>query len=270
MPRLTASQEAFYRIYNDEGLLKRIDLGLKPRDDGQLLFQFKNKFSEQLPERVVDIGCGDGAHTFQLSEVFSDAQIAGIDPFAPAIEQAIENCSDEDRECVSFLQGSIESLPFEDSSTDALWCFDMFCHVEDPSAALAECHRIMAQTARFLLCTAISTPNMDHTTWEALRPIGLHRSSMDSSFLTNAFESAGFSVLHHDNYRSEFLEAIEQEDPGRVSKDFMRLGRLARDPDHWNDQIGADNVSLLHALISYNLAILTGKLDYQAWILTKK
>lgn len=258
----------FYDIYHDEELLEKLDQGLCPRGDETLIEQLQATLTA-VPERIIDIGCGHGGHTFALAETFSESTVVGIDPYQPALEAALADRAESDQERVGFIPGSIEMLPVEDESTDLIWCFDMLCHVEEPVAALMECYRVLKPEGTLLLSTAVTTSEMDDSTWSTLQPIGLHRVSMDPSEIARGWEAIGFQLIAQENYRCEFLEAIEQEDPGRVSKDFIRMARLNRDPEHWKSKLKADDIPKLKALLAYNLAILTGKLDYYSWQLVK-
>jgi len=258
----------FYDIYHDESLLKKLDQGLPPRGDETLIEQLQATLPSA-PERIADIGCGHGSHTFALAEAFPAATVVGIDPYRPSLEEALADREDADKDRIGFIDGSIEALPFEDDSTDLIWCFDMLCHTEEPVMALMECYRVLQPGATLMLSTAVTTPAMDDATWETLAPVGLHRISMDRNEISQGIEAIGFQISAAENYYSEFLEAIEADDPGRVSKDFIRMARLNRNPEHWKSELGAGEISPLQALLAYNLAILSGKLDYFSWQLTK-
>lgn len=258
----------FYDIYHNESLLEKLDQGLPPRGDETLIEQLQATLASS-PERIIDVGCGHGGHTFALADAFPDATVVGIDPYRPALEEALEQREDEDTERIGFIDGHIEAMPFEDHSTDLIWCFDMLCHAEEPIVALMECYRVLQAGGTLMLSTAVVTPQMDDATWQALEPAGLHRISMDPSEISKGITAIGFKITAEENYRSEFLEAIEQDDPGRVSKDFIRMARLNRDIEHWNSKLDSKEVPQLQALLAYNLAILSGKLDYYCWQLSK-
>ncbi len=259
----------FYDIYHNESLLEQLDQGLPPRGDEALIEQLQATLTTSPPERIIDIGCGHGSHTFALAEAFPDAVVVGIDPYRPSLEAALEERADDEKERIGFIDGSIEALPFEDNSTDLIWCFDMLCHAEEPVVALMECHRVLQPGGTLLLSTAVTTSLMDQVTWSALTPIDLHRISMNRQELAQAIQAIGFKTTSEENFRSEFLEAIEKDDPGRVSADFIRMARLNRNPEHWKAELGEKHFPDLQALLTYNLAILTGKLDYYCWQLTK-
>lgn len=238
---------------SDETLIQKLQLSLQPP-----------------PERIVDIGCGAGHHSLVLAEAFPAAAIVGVDPYRPALEQALSERDETDARRVGFIPGTIEALPFEDESTDLIWCFDMLCHTEEPVIALMECYRILQPGGTLMLSTAVTTACMDEPTWTAVSSAGLHRISMNQQEIASAIQALGFTVIFEENYRSEFLEAIEADDPGRVSKDFIRMARLQRNSAHWQSELGLDEIRPLQALLAYNVAILSGKLDYYCWQLMKQ
>ena len=71
--------------------------------------------------RVADIGCGTGASTRVLAAEL-DARIAAVDlvpGFLASLEAAAERAGVGDR--ITPLAASMEALPFEDASLDAIW-----------------------------------------------------------------------------------------------------------------------------------------------------
>lgn len=72
--------------------------------------------------RIADIGCGTGASTLVLAKEL-DAVITAVD-FLPDFLTELEQCA-EDRglaERITTLAVSMEDMPFEDASLDAIWC----------------------------------------------------------------------------------------------------------------------------------------------------
>lgn len=261
---------SFYSLYYDEEVLAGLDQGRAPRGDAELIRRLKKQVGRLRVETVVDVGCGNGGHTFGLAEAFPKARIAGVDPYLPGLEEAVEARSKEDEDRIFFLPGSLENLPFEDDSTDLLWSFDTFCHAPKPEAALGECARVVVPEGLFALTSPFCTPLMDTVTWKQLRPIGISRKAMDVGAIERYFPGAGLEVIDQDNYSSEFLESIERNEPGRVNGDVLRLTRLIREREKWETRWGKEKLSNLIALVTFNIAILTGKIDYHVWIFRKK
>ncbi|HLH15329.1 MAG TPA: class I SAM-dependent methyltransferase [Solirubrobacteraceae bacterium] len=95
-------------------------------------------------EDVIDVGCGWGGKTVHYAEALGVRSIVGVDlpdvfdpraPSAFARERGVTGCS--------FCNGSAERLEFADKSFGIAILDDVFEHVGDPSAVLAECLRIL-------------------------------------------------------------------------------------------------------------------------------
>jgi len=181
------SNSSFYSLYYDEEWLPLLDKGKKPRGEAELIRRLKKQVGRSRLETVVDVGCGNGGHTSELAEAFPKAQIAGVDPYVPGLEEAVESRSKEEEDRIFFLQGTLEALPFEDESTDLLWCFDTFCHVRNPEVALRECARVLVPGGLFALTSPFCTADMDTVTWRQLQPIGISRQAMDAEAVAGCF-----------------------------------------------------------------------------------
>jgi SAM-dependent methyltransferase len=93
-----------------------------------------------LGERVLDLGCGEGATLFHLGE---PAGAVGVDLFEAKVRFArarLPNCR--------FEQASVYELPFEDKSFDHLVVRDLVHHLESPERFVAECARVCAPGGR--------------------------------------------------------------------------------------------------------------------------
>lgn len=88
-----------------------------------------NRVKEWVKEKnVLDVGAGDGQITHLLG-----AQ--GIDDEPSAVELA-------KKKGVSVILGSAYNLPFSDNSFDSITMIDVLEHLEHPSIALKEAHRV--------------------------------------------------------------------------------------------------------------------------------
>ncbi|MCA9179580.1 MAG: methyltransferase domain-containing protein [Planctomycetales bacterium] len=79
---------------------------------------------------VLDVGCGDGRLTAALGQARPDLRLRGVDVLVR------EQCDVD----VTPFDGS--SLPFEDSSFDAVMFVDVLHHTEDPMVLLREARRV--------------------------------------------------------------------------------------------------------------------------------
>lgn len=88
-----------------------------------------------LGERVLDIGCGEGATLVHLG---APAGAVGVDLFEPKLELArrvLPGCR--------FVAASADALPFADASFDHVLVRDVIHHLEDPAPAMREIRRVL-------------------------------------------------------------------------------------------------------------------------------
>src|SRR5215467_3931827 len=78
--------------------------------------------------RILDCGCGPGSITVGLAQWAPDGQTVGSD-------LGVKN--------VSFRQGDIFALPFEDESFDVVFSQTVLYHIANPGNALAEIKRVL-------------------------------------------------------------------------------------------------------------------------------
>lgn len=102
---------------------------------------------------ILDIGCGIGTVVQALAVRGFDAH--GIDPCAPAIEQARRGEG-------AFYVGDALTLPFDTASFDVVGAFTVLEHVEQPEVVLREMIRVLRPGGRIV----VACPNF-------LRIIGL-------------------------------------------------------------------------------------------------
>jgi ubiquinone/menaquinone biosynthesis C-methylase UbiE len=88
---------------------------------------------------VLDLGCGTGRFSEILAEHF-EVQVIGIDPSQKMVDQARRKAATLN---VIYRQGSAEALPLADDSADLVWMSMIYHHLDDPTAAVRECHRVL-------------------------------------------------------------------------------------------------------------------------------
>ena len=85
----------------------------------------------------VDIGCGSGGISFHLAPHFNS--VCGVDP--EPWERWEEFTSQASN--LRFQQGSIGSLGIDENSVDIVVCNQVYEHVPDPEALIADIHQIL-------------------------------------------------------------------------------------------------------------------------------
>lgn len=98
-------------------------------------------------DRILDVGCGTGVLTRQLSQIVSNpANLVGVDLSESMLGVAREQCPG-----VQFHQGSAADLPFADGSFDAVVSSFMLMFVPEPEQALREMYRLVAPGGRLVV-----------------------------------------------------------------------------------------------------------------------
>ena len=100
-------------------------------------------------EKVLDVGCGDGAVAHYLSGKLN-LNMVGVDFSITALERAKHRRID-------VVQTNIDqSLPFQAKTFDTVFFGDVIEHIYNPQTALQEIHRIIKPSGHLVL----SCPNM--------------------------------------------------------------------------------------------------------------
>jgi len=133
--------------------------------------------------RLLDIGCSSGwMAPIAMSRGFKE--YVGVDRVIVGAERAIAGAS--------FVEGSIFSLPFSDSTFDSACLFDVVEHLPKGTegAALREAHRVLGTNGRLYFSTPHASPL--HTPLDPAWYLG-HRHYSRAS-IRRLLQSAGFSV----------------------------------------------------------------------------
>ena len=163
MPEKKSQMEAIYRhmwASHEGGPFAPLDESLHPRPHS-MLYEVVSTCGVSSSSLVLDIGSGRGNHSCALAQRFGCA-VVGLDVAQFHVEQGRARAVQEgvsDR--VSFVQGDIEALPFEDERFDFLWSRDMLMHVLALPQALAECARVLKPAGAMLAYTTVATGRME-------------------------------------------------------------------------------------------------------------
>ena len=103
--------------------------------------------------KILDVGCGEGRHIFGSLHEYTDAYCVGLDQDIPSLnkcKEGFEFFKELNSGPTVFMQGSVYSLPFDDSTFDLVICSEVLEHLEDYHAAIKEIYRVLKPEGKFL------------------------------------------------------------------------------------------------------------------------
>jgi len=92
---------------------------------------------------LLDCGCGPGTITVGLAKVVAPGHVTGIDIASEQFELGRRLAAAHDLTNVSFEQGDLTELRFDDASFDAVFAHGVLYHLSDPHVALNELRRVL-------------------------------------------------------------------------------------------------------------------------------
>jgi ubiquinone/menaquinone biosynthesis C-methylase UbiE len=93
--------------------------------------------------RVLDVGCGPGSITRGLAERVAPGQVVGLDLSRETLSAARQEAAARGLGNLQYQEGSVYQLPFPDASFDVAYAHQVFQHLGQPEAALAEMLRVL-------------------------------------------------------------------------------------------------------------------------------
>lgn len=170
---------------------------------------------------VLDVGCGNGVFGHRLREVRPDVQITGVDRSKSALKHVT----------FSSKVASIDDLPFEDNSFDAVSCLQVIEHI--PNAAYGKSLDELARVARKYII--IGVPFEENLTKETTTcpqcktvfNIDLHLRSYDLPTVRHLFSDLGFELVGHkfptQKVRTKYIDELSAtlKGLGRKKEQFL-------------------------------------------------
>jgi malonyl-CoA O-methyltransferase len=198
---------------------------------------------ESAPERALDIGCGTGNVTKELTRLYPDADVFAVDLSHAMIAATGESAKD----CKGFITADLEALPFADSTFDTLISSLTYQWAEDLNTAMDEAYRVLLPGGVFVFST------LGPKTFKELRevraelfkttgrnglPPALKFPSPD--ILSKTIEAAGFEIklMRAEEVRREYknlfallksLKGIGAINPSAAKEKTLGQGTILRE-----------------------------------------
>lgn len=158
------------------------------------------------PGRLVDVACGTGLLVERIRRRWPRTPAIGIDlseeMLAVAVGRLPRSEGDGGAPFTDWRAAPAERLPLDDGEADTLTCTNAFHLVQDPAAALAEFHRVLASGGRLVLvdwCRDFLSMRILLWTLRIVRR--QRRIAWSLEDLSTAVRRAGFTVEFTDRFR---------------------------------------------------------------------
>ncbi|MCM1333900.1 MAG: class I SAM-dependent methyltransferase [Bacteroides sp.] len=144
---------------------------------------------------ILDVGCGGGAALKRLSECAPAGRLYGVDysPVSVALSKKT-NAADISSGKMTILEGSVDALPFAESTFDKALTVESFYFWEDPLAGLKEILRVLKPGGKLLLVADIyEKEGLSEHARENVKSYRMRNPSLAE--FRAFFESAGFAEV---------------------------------------------------------------------------
>ncbi|MDP9096207.1 MAG: class I SAM-dependent methyltransferase, partial [Pseudomonadota bacterium] len=175
---------------------------------------FADRIGVEAGALILDAGSGLGGPARYLAETFS-ARVVGVD-LAPDYV-AIANLLTERAgltEAVSFEEGDLTALPFEDESFDLVWTQHVAMNIADRPGLYRELRRVLKPGGRLAFYDPLAADGHP----EAIYPVPWAQTNATSTLLTAdetraVLADAGFDVTSLDVVTEQALDWAAQQGP---------------------------------------------------------
>jgi 2-polyprenyl-3-methyl-5-hydroxy-6-metoxy-1,4-benzoquinol methylase len=263
--------ETIYRHLWSPGaaqLLAQLDKSLNPRSS-EMLYAIVKELGINRGHTVLDAGSGLGIYSCGLASKFG-CHVVGIDIAENNLEMARARTREERVDkFVTFQQGNIQSLPFDDAAFDLVWCRDMLVHVRDLQQAFSEFARVLKPNGTVLIHTTFATNLMEPK--EEIRlyePLGIVPPNTYPPYFEDAIKAACLQIYSSEPIDSEWLEYSEEQQ-GRPSKELLHIARMRRLKERIVAEFGQEAYDVILAVDLWHIYLLIGKLSSTIYTLRK-
>jgi ubiquinone/menaquinone biosynthesis C-methylase UbiE len=95
--------------------------------------------------QVLDVGCGPGSITISIAQQIPTGHVTGVEYVSDPLDGARELAKANGVSNVTFQEGDIHALPFQDNTFDVVHAHQVLQHIADPIQALREMRRVVKE-----------------------------------------------------------------------------------------------------------------------------
>ena len=213
-----------------------------PPRDPSIMLQVVRELDLPPDSRVVDVGCGEGAHAFRLATHFG-LRVLGIDPVQRHLDlarAARRDLAPEIASRVSFERGTATAPPAPDASLDLVWCRDVMVPRRAPRGRLGgvrpgAASRRPRRLSYQVVATDLLPPDDADWLFDVMGVVPATR------------RRAGRRRRDHAPPASRWSTSIDlagewgewsQEQEGAGGRALLHLARLLREPERYRAEFG--------------------------------
>ncbi len=143
MKKINNDYDAIAHLWwsEDEGTTASIRFLINPVRSNYFRNLLEKKFESGFKNRkVLDVGCGGGFLSEELDKI--GLNVIGVDPSKESINIARQHAVTKNLN-IEYKESFGETLPFEDSVFDMVFCCDVLEHVNDVNKVISEISRVL-------------------------------------------------------------------------------------------------------------------------------
>lgn len=155
-------------------------------------------------ERVLDLGSGAGMDAFiAMRHTGPTGSVLGLDLSEAMVARARKNAKDIGAGNVTFLQGDIEAMPFDDAHVDVIISNCTLNLVPDKGAAYSEIYRVLRPGGRFIIADVVRDPNASESqVQDAEAYAGCAAGAMEFGRYLDLIKMVGFAEFKTQSVRA--------------------------------------------------------------------
>ena len=217
-------------------------------------------------DHVLDIGGRDSAQALDLAERFG-CRVLSVDPVQANLDFGTAGIAEHSHgHLVENRLGTINEIPADDDTFDAIFARDMMGHVEDLVGALVECRRVLKPGGAMVIHDVFATPMLEPKEAAQLcHDLAQVPERLDAELFVRIVDDTGFTIEVIDPVASEWLEVTLGADD--AEKRLLMAARLNRDRDRLVEEMGAIPYRVVRGNNLWTIYRMIGKLEDRVYVI---